>query len=219
MPGKSAEKEREYLKKLEERGGTVLKTSHLLDILEDYRNPKSKIHSWIQSGILTPLSKGVYILAPDHSQNALSNNLVSNLLYGPSYISRFTAMSWHGMIPEAVFTTEAVTFLESRTFTNTLGTFQYTHIPEQVFSNGIWMDTLSNGKVFWIASPTKALCDAIYCERNLRIHSAQSLRSFMEEFWRIDTGSFELDKDIVETFIQFGVKKEIYSYLKYLNLT
>jgi predicted transcriptional regulator of viral defense system len=84
----------------------------------------------------------------------------ANRIYQPSYISMETALSYYGLIPEAVYTTASVSTLKTNSFDTPLGTFVYRHVkPALYFGYRI---------VQWqrfpikMAEPEKVIIDYLY---------------------------------------------------------
>lgn len=73
--------------------------SALLTELVGYARPNDKISELVRIGTLTRLKKGLYTLS-DNPQ--LSKEMVANHLQGLSYISCHWALSYYGLLPEAV---------------------------------------------------------------------------------------------------------------------
>ena len=82
----------------------ILTTSILLDKYKEFGDPYGKIRRLIKNKDLFLLSKGLYT---DNSN--ISGLYVANAIYGPSYISFDTALSYWGMIPEAVYSVTSAT--------------------------------------------------------------------------------------------------------------
>src|SRR3989338_7443923 len=63
------------------------------------------LHRYTKSGFITRLKRGLYAF-PD----ALPPNIfIANKLYEPSYVSLEFALSYHGIIPETVYTITSIT--------------------------------------------------------------------------------------------------------------
>ncbi len=132
------------------------------EILGDTRDKRGKIARMIQSGELIPLRRGLY--ATRQNLNPLG---LSASIYGPSYISFETALSFHGLIPEAVHEITSATLKRPREFQNTFGRFRYRRVLAKVFPIGI--ERMAESEIpFLMASPTKALCDRIALEPRMR---------------------------------------------------
>jgi predicted transcriptional regulator of viral defense system len=84
----------------------------------------------------------------------------ANRIYQPSYISMETALSYYGLIPEAVYTTVSVSTLKTTSFDTPLGTFVYRHVkPALYFGYRIvqWQ-----GFPIKMAEPEKVILDYLY---------------------------------------------------------
>lgn len=62
---------------------------------------------------------------------------IGNVLFGPSYVSVESALVFHGLIPEQVFSIVSVKIKTSKNFTNELGIFAYKHLPTPYYSFSI----------------------------------------------------------------------------------
>ena len=80
-------------------------TAMLLEELSEYGSPKSKLSRMAKSGECFPITKGIYETNPHTSAYLLAGSI-----YGPSYISFEYALSFYGLIPEAVYTVTSATF-------------------------------------------------------------------------------------------------------------
>mgnify|MGYP003523184722 CR=1 FL=1 len=54
---------------------------------------------------------------------------IATVIYGPSYISFESALSYHGWIPEAVRTTTCASVKRAKEFETPIGVFFFLHIP------------------------------------------------------------------------------------------
>lgn len=87
---------------------------------------------------------------------------LAQYVYGPSYISLESALSYHHLIPEAVYTTTSVTSRRSKEFETPLGIFSYRQVPlEDLYMEVEIIE--ENGYKFFMAKPWKAICDYIFC--------------------------------------------------------
>ena len=112
--------------------------------------------------------------------------LISNHLYGPSYISLDAALSWYGFIPEQVFGVTAVTTKTSRIISNSAGLFEYVHLPLPYYAYGIAQIKLSDDQFVMMACPEKALCDKIITTSGLQLKGIKSTTAYLLEDLRID---------------------------------
>ena len=70
----------------------------LLAILRDYRSPNDKISALIANNNIIAIKRGFYVLSEKHRKEAVHPGLISNLLYGPSYVSLDYALAWYGLL-------------------------------------------------------------------------------------------------------------------------
>ena len=115
----------------------------------------------LASGDLIRVRKGLYCLGQKHRRAELDLFVIAEYIYGPSYISFESALSYHGWIPEAVYTVTSGSMGKARDFHTPLGHFSYTRIPVPVLYEGV--DRLDTG--VFIARPLRALLDYIYTRR------------------------------------------------------
>jgi len=166
--------------------------------------PKNKISDMEKNGELIRLKKDLYV----NNGVAISKELIANHLYGVSYISLETALSYYGMIPERVYTVRSMTTKRSKTFSSPLGNFEYKTVSVDYFCIGLQQETIKNQYAFLIATPTKAVCDMIVSTPNLRLQSVKAMQSYLTEDLRIDFDTLNtLDKDIVGQCVEVGKKK------------
>ena len=164
---------------------------------------RSKIARMITSGELIQLRRGLYATQGDIDPFCLAASI-----YGPSYISFETALSFHGLIPEAVYEVASATLKRPREFENAFGRYRYRTVPKRVYTVGIERITES-GIPFLIASPTKALCDRIALEPRMR--SMSDVRKWAS-LMRLDT-EMEFDQPVL-AFCAENYKRPAVRYLR-----
>lgn len=165
-------------------------TSILIQELAEYANPKDKIKRLVREGKLFPLVRGYY-----ETDKMTPGYYLANCIYAPSYLSFDFALSYYGLIPEAVYEFTSATYDKKKlkTHTNAFGTFTYRDIPNAVYPYGIKI-VEENGYVFQIASPEKALCDKLY--ELSPISNQRELEELLFENLRIDRSEFDqLDQE------------------------
>ncbi len=178
------------------------------------KSPKDKISRLEKSGELIRLKKGKYLIAKNIESNPPSTELIANHLYGPSYVSFETALSYHGLIPERVFVMKSSITKRRKSFKTPFGLFEYISVPDRYFSIGIQQHLILDKYAYLIASPEKALCDLIICTKGLRLQSKKALYSYLLENLRFD---FEIagtmDLEILREAAECGYKKKDLSLL------
>ena len=86
-----------------------------------------------------------------------------------------SALSFHGLIPEGVFSLSSVTSKKSKQFSTPIGEFTFTHVPQKVLLCGVERITDQYGESFFMASPLKALADYVYVQKPRRQDAASLL--------------------------------------------
>jgi hypothetical protein len=113
---------------------------------------------------LVPLRRGIYVIPPPYTNKAFDPFVAAQLLWGPSYISFESALSFHGWIPEAVYTTTSASAKRGRVIKTPKGVFRYLHVPETPFYLEVARVSNEVGS-FLVAEPWKAIADLIYAYR------------------------------------------------------
>jgi len=193
--------------KLYDLGCIPLSTATLDGLLVNFSSKKDKVSSMVKQGELVRIKRGLYCVSPRITEQRLSNELIANHLYGPSYVSLEKALAYHNLIPERVEVTQSVVSKRAKKFQTPLGLFTYMTVPSDYYSIGINQEQTSTGQTFLIASPEKALCDLILLRPNLRIVSEKSMRIFLKEYMRVDLQEISNpDLDIFDQCIATGRK-------------
>jgi predicted transcriptional regulator of viral defense system len=140
--------------------------------------------------------------------------LIANRMYAPSYISFESALSWHGLIPEGVFSITSATSKKTKTFHTLQGAFIYHHLKPQLHF-GYRLERIDN-QVFKMAELEKVLLDYLY------LHSEMKAEDDFEA-WRINTDqlSRELDREKLEKYLFLfsnkALTERVESLLKYVE--
>jgi hypothetical protein len=152
--------------------GPIVDSLRVKELLINVSDKRGKISRMIHSGELLQLRRGLYATQRDINPYCLAASI-----YGPSYISFETALSFYGIVPEAVYEITSATLKRPKEFENVFGRYRYHRIPPKVYSSGIERIT-EGGIPFLMASPTKALCDRIALESGMR--SISDVRQWAE---------------------------------------
>lgn len=193
---------------LEKFGNIPFAYAALEAMLPDYQSPCDKVSAMGKRGDIVRLKKGLYVVSPKISRKTISRELIANHLYGPSYVSFETALSFYGLIPEKVYAVRSATFKRAKRFENAVGRFEYVTVPEDYYSIGIHPQTVDGEYVYLLASPEKALCDLILATPNLRLQSVKAMRAYLEEDLRIDFSALQrVDTEIIRQCAAVGRKK------------
>lgn len=163
-------------------------TAMLVDELKDYANPVSKIRRLVASGELVSIVRGLY-----ETDKNVPGYYLAGSIYGPSYLSFEFALSYHSLIPEAVYQFTSATFEKKRRkqYATPYGTFTYRDVPSEAYPYGIELHE-ENGYGFQLASPEKALCDQLYTISPVKNRTGleellfRDLRIDDSAFWKLD---------------------------------
>lgn len=115
----------------------------------------------IATGDLIHLRRGLYLLAPQLSRQPAHPFEIAQQIYGPSYVSLESALSYHQLIPETVHTVTSSTIKRAKAFETKVGTFSYSSFPNHNFYLEVKRVTQGDS-IFFVASPWKAICDYVY---------------------------------------------------------
>lgn len=176
----------------------------------------SKIKRLVMQEKLMHLRRGLYCLTQNLGSLSLPHPFeLAQYIYGPSYISLESALSYHKLIPEAVYSITSVSTKRSKEFKTPLGLFSYSHLPSQDFYTEVELIVESNYR-FFMAKPWKAICDYVFCYKkewdsmkplieSLRINS-EDLPFLSESEIDILNGYYQQKR--ISRFLK-GIKKDL----------
>ncbi len=155
------------------------------------------LYRWVKAGHLIALKKGVYMHSgfyERHRQEAAFSSVVSAILFPQSYLSLEYILQQHGILTEITYPVTAITIKNTRTITNSLGTFVYRHIQPDYYQ-GFQVDE-AYGIPYAQASLAKALFDYLYLHplpgnlRPQRYNLVEDLRLNLNEFMPAERAEF-----------------------------
>lgn len=180
----------------------------ILEVLKGYKRPNDKISALLKSGLLISLKKGLYVVGPSLGFKLPEPFLIANHLWGPSYVSLDSALSYWGFIPERVYEVSSVTLKPSKKYETLVGRFSYKKLQSAYYSNGIERVKLQNNQSVLMAAPEKALCDKIVLTPNIYLRSMQQTFEFLTEDLRIDIELIKkLNTNLMGDWILYAPKK------------
>ncbi len=186
----------------------------LLSVLNKYKRPYDKINELVKSNELVLLKRGIYTIGMASKMDRPSPLLLANHLLGPSYVSLESALSYWGLIPEAVYETTSVTTKKSKIFNTQAGRFSYTNLALPYYSFGIKKVIISKTQVVMLASAEKALCDKIVTTKGLLFRSKIDVVQYLLEDLRIDFSNLKnIELKEIESWLMYAPKKESLSWL------
>ena len=192
----------------------------------------------LASGEIMHLRRGLYCLAAKYLRHKVDPLTLAQRIYGPSYISLETALSYHGWIPEAVYSVTSVSVDRSREFETPLGHFSFTRVPQETFytevtrvekdgrgnadgpgyggGSGYGGPSSRASENFLLASPLKALADYVHVRKQDWNSSRPVVRSLrVDEGLLAGVGAEEFDRLLanysslrVRCFLQ-GMRKDL----------
>jgi len=176
-----------------------------------------KVKRLLAQGKLMHIRRGLYCLTNEVGCLRKPHPYeLAQYIYGPSYISLESALAFHQLIPEAVYTTTCATTKRSKTFETPLGQFSYSHLPVENFY--IEVDVIKqDGYQYLMAKPWKAICDYIFCSKK----EWQGIEPFLDSL-RIDMDelpelSFEQTQRLVHYYRHSRVSRFLRDVQKNLN--
>ena len=199
--------------------GNIPVTSSIIESLYPELESAEKKVLWLEKhGYIIRLKRGLYVVNPEYSGKTLSNELIANHLYTPSYVSMSTALRYYGLIPEAVYTCQSMTVKHSRSFQTPVGNYDYKYISREAFSVGV-RSVNTGDYAFLIASPEKALCDLVANSSKVNLRYLKDVEIYLEQDIRMDMEEFsKFDATVLEDYIKVGKKSNsILTILKYLE--
>src|SRR5690242_1644963 len=90
----------------------------------------SKVKRMLAQGKLLHIRRGLYCLTNEEGYLKKPHPYeLAQYIYGPSYISLESALSYHQLIPEAVYTTTSAAGKRSNEFETPIGIFSFKQLP------------------------------------------------------------------------------------------
>lgn len=199
--------------KLTDLGNIPFDVSVLDTVYPENRAIVAKADRLEKSGDVIRLKRGVYVVHPEISGKKINEFLIANHLYGPSYVSKQSALRFYGLIPERVYELTSMTTRLAKSYSNQVAKFTYAHCPEEYFSLGIVMQE-EDGVNYLIASPEKALCDLMIYTPHLNLRFMKDLRQYLEYDIRFDMAELpHLNLELLHKIMDRGKKKQMIAQL------
>lgn len=172
--------------------------------LSDVKYPEQKIKYLKSKGEISSLIRGFFL----YKESKYSKFHVANILYGPSYVTGITVLSWLGWISERVVTIHSATIKRGKTIDTLIGRFDYFHLDKDVFHFGIQHYDFGTGMSCIMATPTKALYDHFLMTPHLYFSGKVALLRYLEDELRMDIDLLKtLDLQLLEELMKAGKKK------------
>lgn len=146
----------------------------------------SKVKRAIASGEIVQVRRGLYCWGEKFRRAKISLFEVAQKVYGPSYISFESALSYHQLIPEAVRSITSACIKRSKEYKTEIATFSFEKIISKRFFSLVDMERSENSN-FMMAQPWRAIADYIYARKkdwrgiHPLIHSLRIEEDFFEK--------------------------------------
>ncbi len=150
------------------------------------RAVQAQFSRWVNAGRLIKLARGKYMLARPYRKLDPTPEAIANRLVYPSYVSFERALSWYGLIPEAVPSITSITTGRPHIIENALGVFQYRHIQPRLFWG--YEAIAIQHQSCMLALPEKALLDLFY------FHSGPATDAWIGEMRFQNLDSVDIDR-------------------------
>lgn len=125
-----------------------------------YDSGRNQLSRWTKKGYLFRLKNGLYAVSDITVRGHISEYLIANSLYQPSYVSLEAALAYYGLIPELVYNVTSITTKPTRRFEVGNTTYRYRTLKPKCFTGYVVKE--SNGVLFRIAEVEKAIVDYYY---------------------------------------------------------
>ena len=177
----------------------------------------------LKSGEILRVHRGLYCLAAKYLRRKPDPLALAQRIYGPSYISLETALSYHEWIPEAVYAITSASIDRSREFDTPIGHFSFTRIPQKVFYTEVTRVEKGSGsknepdfyagETFLMASPLKALADYVYAHKLDWISAGPVIKSL-----RVDEASLaDIKAEMFESLLANYSSRRVRRFLEGLR--
>ncbi|MFH1847442.1 MAG: hypothetical protein ABH869_07810 [Candidatus Omnitrophota bacterium] len=135
---------------------------------------RRRLYEWQKKGYLLKLCNNFYIFSSATINDSLLR-MISNKIYEPSYVGLESALSFYGLIPEAVFQSTCITTRKTKQINTPISNFSYRSIHKKLFWG--YSLTMSNSQTFLISDLEKTLLDYLYLNPHLdNLETLQALR-------------------------------------------
>ena len=176
---------------------------------------RSNLTRWVKHGYLSKLRQDWYAFSDLKREHEFARYLAQRICT-PSYISLHAALSFYGIIPEAVTQITSVTSNRPAMYSNAFGEFSYQSVKPAHFFGFRQMpmpQPMSQGS-YLIAFPEKAILDLLYLYPQYNTAEAM-LELRFDEWWMQE----ELDRGRLLDFASKSGVKSLQSRVKLLLKT
>jgi predicted transcriptional regulator of viral defense system len=169
-----------------------------------------RLFEWQKKGYVFKLRNGWYCFS-DMEKGESFSFYVANRIYNPSYISLESALSYHNIIPEAVYSICSVTTNKTMSFNTPIGEMRYNTLKPRLFFG--YEISEFNGKPIQIAYPEKAILDFLYVRNNLN-----SANDLIDSRFSFDSISKEKLLNLMVEFKNLALEKRVKTLINAYDL-
>lgn len=187
------------------------------DCLNEYQNPRVKLHHLLKIGAIIRVKKGIYIFGKRFAKRPYCSERLANMLYGPSYVSLEWACQHYGLIPERVVTVTSVTTKRSKQFETPIGLFTYDHLHSKAYPMGITIATFSDNQRALIATREKALVDLLVIRRGFFSSTKQMQETLFEDLRIVEEDLDLLNLAEIEAIYEAHPHQAIYHLIQLIK--
>jgi hypothetical protein len=185
----------------------VVTDSDLSYLIQGTANKRhSLIKRALARGDLIKVRRGLYALGDLYRSKPIHTFCLAQQIYGPSYISFESALSYWGLIPEAVYTTTSGSSRRKCEFDTPFGRYAYVRTPYQPLYTQV-IRKEDNENLFFIATPLRALADYVFGSRKMWTTHSLEKHLRLETFPKTNQDQFKQLKD-------FYRNKRVQNFLK-----
>lgn len=165
----------------------------------------------IKTGVLLKLRRGLYLINRPSARAKIDLYELANIIFGPSYLSLESALSYHGWIPESVLWLTSVTIKRKRKFETPLTHFVYEHVPTKHFMAHVQRVETKTG-AYLVASPWKAIADHLYVyKRSWQSINDLSVDMRIEMDYLLES-DFHVLNDLAHSYKSVRVRKTLQGF-------
>ncbi|MFC2172899.1 hypothetical protein ACFLU6_09755 [Acidobacteriota bacterium] len=174
---------------------------------------KAIVHRAVRKGEVLRLKPGLYCLGEEYRKSHPHPFVVAGMIHGPSHISLESALSYYGLIPEAVYQVTSVTERRSRSFKTHFAHFSFERVPANYPRAGVSVVRMSEDGWAFLASPLRALADLIYLRKSVQWE--RDRLEFLTESMRIEGDDLkEISMRDFDEIIESSRNRRTREYLK-----
>jgi predicted transcriptional regulator of viral defense system len=174
----------------------------------------SQLSRAAKKGELIRVKRGLYCLSEHLAKRTPHPFELASFIYGPSYISLESALSYHGLIPESVPSITSTSIKRNTTAQTPFGFYTYHRLPTFNFFIGV-EHVKEDDNQFLLATPWKALLDYIYCYKK----NWQDLSPVVDSL-RIEPDDLpSLTRDNLLALNSFYQSQRIHRFIKHIPRT